>query len=223
MSVILEFSVAAADFELGQLLRGPPNMHFELERVVPTGEMVMPFVWVTGEDHEAFEQHVRTTPRVKEILALDAIDESKLYRIEWEDVPTNLIDGISKADATLLEARGDGEWLFKLRFPTHDKLSEFHSFVTEHDIPITVERTFTMTDEGTHGYRFDLTDEQREALILALRRGYFETPSEVALGDMADELGISRQALSHRIRLGNEKVLRETLLPAATESDETPP
>lgn len=219
MSVILEFSIAAADFELGEVLMGPPGMHLELERVVPTGDMVMPFVWATGDDHEAFERQVRSNPRVDEVFALDSIGDSGLYRIAWNDVPTNLIEGIATTDATLLEARGNDEWLFRLRFPNHEKLSAFHSFVTERGIPITVERTFTLTDHPETGYRFGLTEEQREALVLALRRGYFETPSEATLDDIADELGISRQALSHRIRLGNEKVLRAVLLSSEVDAE----
>ncbi|KAB1185385.1 MULTISPECIES: helix-turn-helix domain-containing protein [Haloferax] len=219
MSVILEFSIAAEDFGLGEVLMGPPTMHLELERVVPTGGMVMPFVWVTGDDQDLFEQSVRNSPRVKELLLLDSIENSRLYRIEWNEEPTHLIESIAAADATVLEARGNDEWFFRLRFSTHDKLSMFHDDVTGQNIPLTVERTFTLTDEDGHGYRFDLTHEQREALVLALTRGYFATPSEVSLDDLAAELEISRQALSHRIRLGNEKVLRSTLLSSTADSE----
>ncbi|WP_411966051.1 helix-turn-helix domain-containing protein [Haloferax sp. YSMS24] len=212
MSVILEFSIAAEDFELGSVLMEPPSMRHELERVVPTGNMILPFVWVTGEDHDTFEETVRRSPRVRELLRLDSIDDSVLYRIDWSTEPSNLIECISTSDATVLDARSDGDWVFRLRFPDHDALSEFHDAVVEREIPIHVERTFTLTDEERDGYRFDLTTEQREALVLALQRGYFETPSRVGLDELADELDISRQALSHRIRLGNEKVLRSTLL-----------
>jgi predicted DNA binding protein len=48
--------------------------------------------------------------------------------------------------------------------------------------------------------------------VLALRRGYFATPSEVELADLADDLGISRQAVSNRIRRANEKILHKVLL-----------
>ncbi|WP_157533205.1 helix-turn-helix domain-containing protein, partial [Haloferax profundi] len=46
--------------------------------------------------------------------------------------------------------------------------------------------------------------------------GYFETPSEVSLDELADELDITRQALSNRIRLGNEKVLYGALLSSSS-------
>lgn len=222
MSVILEFTIASEDFRLGRVLAGPSEMQFELERIVPTGLMVMPFVWVTGGDHAAFEENVRTNPLVKELLVLDKLGDSGLYRIEWEESPTNLIEAIAAADATVLEARGNVDWVFRLRFNDHDKLSQFHNFVIDQGMPLHIDRTYTLSEATDRGHRFDLTQDQREALLLALHRGYFATPREVGLADLADDLGITRQALSNRIRRANEKVLRGALLSSAADFDDTP-
>lgn len=215
MSVILEFTIDAEGFELGDVLAGPPAMHLELERIVPTGHVVMPFVWATGDDHADFERSVRDHPAVEELAVLDSLGDSALYRIEWVGAPTDLLKGFAAADAVVLDARGDGRWEFRLRFPDHDALSHFHNFVIEHGIDVHIERTYTLTEPTEHGYRFGLSQEQREALVLALQRGYFETPSEASLEDIADELGITRQAISDRLRRGNERILRRALLSSA--------
>lgn len=212
MSVILEFSISATEFQLGEVLSGPPSMQIELERIVPTGDMTMPFVWATGTEHERFAKMVRSQPNVQELLILDRIGDSGLYRIEWEDSPTNLMEGISQTDAVVLEAHGKDTWKFRLRFLDHDKLSQFHNFVLEHDIPIHIDRTYTLTETTERGYRFDLSQEQRAALVLALQQGYFETPSRVSLEELTAELDITRQAVSNRIRRGNQKVLESVLL-----------
>jgi len=217
MSVILEFTIGGEDFQLGEVLAGAADMSLEIERIVPTGDMMMPFVWATGSDHETFEEQVRAHPVVKELLVLDRIDRNVLYRIEWVDTPTNLLEGIAQAEAVVLEARGDETWTFRLRFPDHDRLSQFHNYVLEHDIPLHIDRTYTLAEETERGHRFGLTSEQREALVLALQRGYFATPREVSLDELAGDLGITRQSLSTRIRHGNEKVLRRTLLSSATD------
>lgn len=216
MSVILEFSILATDFQLGDVLAGPPDMQIELERVVPTRDMIMPFVWATGESQAEFAEMVRSHSSVSEFLELDGIGESRLYRIEWKEPPIDLIEGVSSADAVVLESRGNEEWSFRLRFPDHEKLSAFHNYIIEHDIPVHIDRTYTLSETTEHGHRFDLSQEQHEALMLALRNGYFETPSQANLDDLADELGITRQALSHRIRRANEKVLTEVLLSSGT-------
>nr|WP_255473553.1 helix-turn-helix domain-containing protein [Halogeometricum sp. CBA1124] len=45
-----------------------------------------------------------------------------------------------------------------------------------------------------------MTDLQRETLALAIRRGYFEVPRSATLSDLAAELGVSKQAVSERLR-----------------------
>jgi predicted DNA binding protein len=82
----------------------------------------------------------------------------------------------------------------------------------EQDIPITIERSYTLTERSDVAQQFDLSNEQREALVLALQRGYYDTPSEVTLSDIADDLGISQQALSNRIRRGTKQVFEKILL-----------
>ncbi|MEZ3118023.1 helix-turn-helix domain-containing protein [Halobaculum sp. MBLA0147] len=45
-----------------------------------------------------------------------------------------------------------------------------------------------------------LPDEQREALELAVERGYFEEPRAVSIEDLATELGVPRSTASYRLR-----------------------
>lgn len=186
MSVILEFSIPSSEFQFGEVLSGTP-MRIEIERLVPTGDRIMPFVWATGDDHDTFAEMVRSQPNVRELLTLDRIRESGLYRIEWEEPPMDLIETIAETDGMILEARGHEDWTFRLRFIYHDNLSAFHNYVIERGIPVHIDRTYTSTEATGVGRRFGLSQEQRDALLLALRNGYFETPSEASLSELSDE------------------------------------
>lgn len=219
MSVILEFSIDPDAFVLGRALSGTPNIELELERVVPTENDVMPFVWATGDELTSFEETVRDSPAVEELLPLDRVGTSALYRITWRNYGEDLMTGIAETEATVLEGRATETWTFRLRFNNHDKLTHLYNYLTEHDIDVHVERTYTLTEDSDRGRRFGLSREQREALVLALQRGYFETPSETSLDELAGELDISRQAVSDRIRRGNEKVLRRVLLSSVADLD----
>lgn len=221
MSVILEFSVDSEQFTLGQVLSQPPAMRFELERIVPTGNTVMPFLWVTGEDFEAFEENVAAHSAIEDIVAVTRVEDSVLYRLAWQGGEDDLIQGITEAEGTVLEAFGDGGWKFRLRLLDHDRLSAFYNYCTERGISLHIDRTYTLTERTESVHRFGLSQEQREALLLGLREGYFDTPSDVSLSELADDLGISQQAMSDRIRRGTEQVLRETLLSSATDFDES--
>lgn len=220
MSVILEFSISGGEFVLGRTLSGRADIHIDLERIVPTGDAVMPFLWVTGSDHESLEELVRNNAHVRQIRALDRVGDSVLYRITWEKASLDLLEGLTTTDATILEGVRNGNWVFRVRFSDHDKLTQFHNFLTDHDITVHIDRTYTLSEETERGYMFGLSDAQREALVLALQQGYFSTPSDVSLAELADQLDISKQALSTRIRKGNEKILRNTLLsPAPTDTE----
>lgn len=219
MSVIVEFTVANEEFTLGQILSDPPDMHVELERIVPTGSSIIPFLWVRGESYQRFEEGVLESEHVAEFVVLDRLNDEVLYRIEWTDEPHSLMEGITLASGVILEANSNGGWEFRLRFPHHDALSQFYNFCTDNAIGIHIDRSYTLTERSDIGHQFGLSHQQREALVLGLRRGYFATPSEVSLDELAEELGISQQAVSNRIRRGSEQVLNEALLNSAVESD----
>lgn len=219
MSVLLEFTIDSDGFQLGRILLPPPGIVLELERIVPTGSVMMPFVWVIGEDYQQFEESVRSNPSVNALTTLDRFGDQGLYRVEWDASPTDLIAACEQSNAVILEAQGSDTWEFQLRFSDHQSLETFHDTIREREIPIRIERTCTLPDPFQKGAGFDLTAAQREALAVAVQRGYFETPSAVQLDELADELDISRQALSKRLRRGNEKILENIFRSAENKTD----
>ena len=219
MSVILEFTIENDEFTLGRVLSGPPAMEIELERIVPTGNVVMPFLWVTGEAFDDFERKVIEHEYVHDILPLDRVEDSTLYRVDWHERQNDLIRGIAETDGTILEGRADERWHFRIRFVDHDALSSFHNYCTDHEIRIHIVRTYTEIRRTESVKQFGLTEEQREALVLGLRSGYFDTPSQVSLDELSGELDVSQQALSDRIRRGTKRVLTEALLASAESMD----
>lgn len=212
MSVIVEFSIDTDDFLFGTALSTAEGMELTLERIVPTDSALLPFLWATGADFEAFERHVLEDSRVSTLTPLDRLGDSVLYRIDWNAVD-DLIYGIGETGGTILETRGNSDkWAFRVRFNDHNSLAKFYNHCSEKDIAIRLDRVYTLTSDFDQGHQFRLTPEQREALVLAVQRGYFDSPREVSLATLAPELDISQQALSSRIRRANEKVLKRTLL-----------
>ncbi|MFD1589297.1 helix-turn-helix domain-containing protein [Halorientalis brevis] len=219
MSVVAEFTIDADQFQLGDALSGVTDMALELERCVPTGCLAHPFLWATTEEDldevvERFETQLLDCPHVREIIALDRIENGIFYRISWTDPTEDVIDAIIQSEATILRARSEQgtRWEFSVRFVNHDKLALFQNILAEHEVRICIDRIYTFAEETDHRRQFDLSLEQREALVLAVQRGYFATPSDVSLDELAAELGITKQSVSARIRRANEKVLETTLL-----------
>ncbi|MFC7020859.1 MULTISPECIES: helix-turn-helix domain-containing protein [Haloarcula] len=212
MSVIAKFTIDSSEFILGRVLSMDAGTHVEMERVVPASRQVMPYVWVSGVDLDDFEKHVRADDSIKSLSGLDYVDGRGLYRVQWNEDVESLVYGMAQVNATILEASGNDRWRFRLRFDDHSGLADFHNYCTEHDISLTLERVYTLTDEQKGGYSFDLTDSQRKALTVAVENGYFEVPRGTTLGEIGAELGITEQTASENVRRGANKVLRKVLL-----------
>jgi predicted DNA binding protein len=211
MTVILEFTIDQRGFELGRLLAGQEGAYIELERIVPAGDAVMPFFWVSGGDRGVLEADVTKSELIENLVLIDQVEDDLLYRVEWLNEYEDLVRAINSNEGTILDARRDGEWFFRLRFIDHQHLAEFYNFCSDNDLDIHIDRVYTLTEESLQGRVFDLTNEQREALVLAVERGYFATPRETSMSELADELSISQQAFSDRLRRGNEKLLQNVL------------
>ncbi|MFT4890399.1 MAG: putative DNA binding protein [Halobacteriales archaeon] len=56
-----------------------------------------------------------------------------------------------------------------------------------------------------------LTEKQREAVELATERGYYDHSADADMGTMADELGISKSALSRRLKSAEAKLMLELM------------
>jgi len=216
MSVIAEFTIHSQEFVLGQVLARDPTTHVEMERVVPASGLVMPYLWARGAELTAFETSVRSSPYVDHLRTLDRLDDATLYRVEWGADVESLIYGMSQINATILEAYGNEEWIFRVRFESHDGLAEFHNFCSERGISSRLTRVYKLSDEHKDWNRFDLTESQRNALVAAVEDGYFDVPKRTTLKEIGKKLDISEQSASENIRRGAGKVLRSTLLAAST-------
>lgn len=212
MSTIIEFTVPAEEFALYETLCVVPEMTVEVERVVAhANDRIVPYFWTSGGDHEAFERAVRDDPSVAELTILDRRDGATLYRAEWvEDVET-VAYAYTQAGATLLNASGkDGRWELQLRFDTRGASSSFQQYLEESDRSAEIHRLYKPTQPRMEGQP-GLTDLQHDTLVTALRAGYYEVPRDLSMDELADELGVSQQALSNRLRRGHRTLVENSL------------
>lgn len=221
MTVLVEFRVSTERFELGALVDRHGDLSAELERIVPTEGRVIPYVWVTGSASalDDLTASFEETASVESMSILDELtvggtgDREYLYRIEWNVGELDVVRGIVDADGTILEGRSqEDRWLLRFRFPDHADVAAFYQFLADNDITdFTIESIYELRTRSGRGGSDDLSSEQRTALTLAAQRGYFETPRETTLAEIGDELGISQQATSERIRRALKRVVFSSL------------
>lgn len=200
MSVIVEFRVSSQDFELGQILSVEGSSTVELERVVPLGEAAVPLFWVHNSSRDSFAEGVQRHPSVDEAHVVDVFDDRTLFTLTWDAKQDRLIDALRANDGRVSSAVGtSASWRLEVRFPSHEALIAFSTTAADSGIGLEVVRMYNPAKPDVRPW-YGLTEPQFEALTLAIRRGYYDIPRGCTTKELADELGISGQAVTDRLR-----------------------
>lgn len=212
MATVVTASIPAEEFALKETLESVHDVEFECERIVETSDgTVMPLVWARGSAPEEVDAALREDASVESFDRLATFDDEILYRMEWVDRVELVIQMITGSHATVMDAYGDGRaWALRVLFPGRDELSDTAEFCEERQLTFDVMSVREM--DGEPSGRYGLTEEQHVALTTACKRGYFEVPRRVDLDELADELDISHQSLSERLRRGHQALIEDTLL-----------
>ena len=214
MTVTTHIGIPADEFALGEVLSdGDTGTRVELTQSVPIADSLVPYFWVThSADHDAFERHVRADPRVARLANLDGRGDRTLYRIEWVDDLDGFLDALS--DHALFVERASGtaeEWLFRIRADTREALSAFNQACSEIGVSLDVRR-ISPNPALSDSVLYEITDKQIEALTLAFEGGYFHVPREISQTELANQLGISRQAYSRRLDRALDSLVSNTVM-----------
>jgi hypothetical protein len=220
MSTIVRGTVPASEFALSHTLERLDDAEIECERIVQSGEnTVMPLLWIRHDDREAVDEALEADESVDEVRCLSEFEGEYLYRMEWVGHIELLLRMLTNDEATVLDAYGRGDrWQIRVLYPTRDHFSRTHGFADDHGLSFDVESIREM--EGEPAGRFGLTESQYEAVVTAAQRGFFEVPRETTLEELADELDVSHQALSERIRRGIGALVEDALIVGAVGEDE---
>lgn len=109
-----------------------------------------------------------------------------------------------------IERVQDGELVFSVTIQGRDELRDIVSDLRKTGATVRLQRLVDLGSGAAAGSRVDdtpVTDKQREAIRTAYELGYYETPRESGLGDVADELGISKSAASQRLNAVASKLV----------------
>ncbi|MFC5973218.1 helix-turn-helix domain-containing protein [Halomarina salina] len=212
MATVTRAAIPADEFALRQTLGDHPEANFECERIVESGnEAVMPLIWARDVGREELESSLDEDPDVKEYSLLADFGTEMLYRMVWVDHVRLVMEMVTTLEATVMNAYSDGtEWEMRILYPNRDALSKTNEFCESHGLTFEVLHVREM--DGEPSGRFGLTQEQYVALTNACEQGYYSVPRETDLDELAEQLDISHQALSERLRRGTEVLVEEALL-----------
>lgn len=111
-------------------------------------------------------------------------------------------------------ASGDDPIQLVLEVPNHENLGEVLENLSDASVTVRTEdiRPAGRLEESRVTVDLGiLTDKQLSTLELALEMGYYVRPRETDLATLADRLGISKSAVSQRLRTAEMKIIQNAV------------
>ncbi|MCU4753255.1 helix-turn-helix domain-containing protein [Halobacteria archaeon AArc-curdl1] len=196
---------------LKQAFEAVPEMKVEAERVAAhSTRWTMPCLWIAAADFDAVDDALVADPTVDNVVETHEFDNEVYYHLDWADGVEEQVDAYIDKEGSILNAQATANgWKLEIRFVSRDQFTAFREFMTEQGY------TFELLDliePGTPRISVvDLTPPQRDALIAAADRGYYEVPREVTARELADDLDMTHQSLSELLRRGTKTLITSTL------------
>jgi hypothetical protein len=211
-SVLAEFTLSTPVLE--PTFEACPDAHVDyVQESVPTDRPARMAFWLVG-DGDRFEAAMDEDPTVGDYDALATAVDRTLYRVEFSEAsrPNLTYESFVDADGVVLSSVGDADgWHIRARFPDREALNAHRDRCLASGVGFTLDSLYTTA--GPNDDTASLTSGQREALGVALEMGYFEVPREATAADVGERLGVTRQAVSERLRramaTAAERTLRE--------------
>lgn len=198
--VVAEFRLDHPELVLKPTLERAPDVTVEYEyetAVEPDRELW--FCSVHGDSFEAFESALSTDPTVADPVLVDRYPDRRVYRVELTERAITFTERTAAVGGRLLDVSScrDG-WIVQVRLPDRDALVSFNEYCREADVSFHVTH-LRSADDGADEL-VGLTPKQQELLTVAFEAGYFDVPRGISQDELADRLGVSKSAVSQRLR-----------------------
>jgi len=213
MTTVVDARIPAEELALERTLEQNPDARFEIFRMVAnTTDDVVPYLWGSGASREDLASSLRSDPTIRDVEVVSEFDDEYLFRMAWManlELLYNVV--LTEDESALLDAScSDGDWWLRLVFPDSSCVRSMCQQCEDMELTASVERVYPLTGSIKRD-QFQLTEKQFETVTAAYEAGYYEVPREVTLTELAEELDLSHQALSERLRRAHEALIANGL------------
>ncbi|MGM0590583.1 MAG: helix-turn-helix domain-containing protein [Halobacteriota archaeon] len=206
--ILVEYTT---DYDLLRTALAAGDVTVELDAIDARGlDNVRLLLWATGGDFGRFEAKLTTDATAISSNLVSVVSKRRLYSVLVDGDLRAIYDELVVADAAICQATGTADgWFVRLRFPGRNALVGVRRWYADEGYSFRVE-TLGFADPSPRDAPLDLTSTQASAIALAYESGYFEIPRRVSMGEIAQEVGITSQAFSERLRRGCSKIIEQS-------------
>ncbi|AGB37387.1 helix-turn-helix domain-containing protein [Natronococcus occultus] len=218
MTSIADLEIPGEETGLGELFDAVPSLTCEVEQVITSSGHGL---WLSGASQDEIEAALSEATAVDDYALISSDDDRWLYDVEFDPETVDPFELVLEENGTVLSASAaGGSWLLSVRVLEREDVSSLYERLVDHDVTPTIVRLFDVAEEN-HS-QCGLTQRQYETLVAAIDHGYFEIPREVSMQELSEELDISHQALSERLRRAYRALVTSELNVAEEETTAPP-
>ena len=209
--IVAQLRLAHPNLFLGPTLRHAPDVTVEPDywTSVESGRTLV-FVTVYGTAFDRFETGLEADSTVTDPVLVDRYPDRRVYRVALTDCAVTVTATAATVGGRLLDLSScRNGWQVQLRFADRDQLVAFNDYCRERDVSVTVDH-LRVSDDSDDGV-VALTAKQQELLAIAHEEGYFDVPRGISQDELADRLGVSKSAVSQRLRRAVDELCASSL------------
>lgn len=186
---------------LNHTFRRVPDVQIRLERTVTTGAENDACLWIAASNRESVETALASDPSVRRFASVAARRDEWLYDVEAAPDARPLQEALGESGAVVSGAYGESAvWTVRLRVDSRTALSSVADRLRDDGYGVRVDRIWDVDGSNGEAATDGISPCHVRTIQKALTAGYYEVPRETDLKELADELGITHQALSERLR-----------------------
>lgn len=188
---------------IGELTRRYPDATFKILAALSDAEDGVGLVEIRSQSLSDVLDEIGTYDSVTDLDVLNQTDEQALVQFETT-LPMLLLP--ARDSGVPLEMPfelSDGIAIWEIQ-TSSERLSELSDQLDFFDISFTVEYIQYEVDEKQL-----LTDSQEELIGKAIEMGYYDTPRECSLTELAEEIGRSKSTVSETLHRAEGKIIKQ--------------
>lgn len=209
--LIAEFRVAHPDFPLMETLESGPA--FEITSLFQPGTSASvpeKTFAITAADYEMVEASLEADPSVSDVRTIDVCRNNRTYRIRFTDRTVLLSPTLGDLGLRIDAIDRDHDmWRFQVSAADRSTMIAALDYCRETSRMFTLDRLYASVAEESVTSP-ELSEQQRQTLLLAARQGYFDVPRGTSLEALGAELGVSDSAVSARLRKAINSLIEQS-------------
>lgn len=208
--VQLTFDAAACADPLAAISTELPNEEFTILSSHPTDDGILGLVEIKTPDAAAVIQHFDDAPEMSsEVLHTDA----QIVVIQYQ-IPETESNRALRASGILprFPARLQNGWLSAEHTASHERASQFPHEMEAAGIPYQIQSITQSYDPSEL-----LTERQQEFITEAVKRGYYDSPRDCTLTELAKGFDVNPSAASGVLHRAEETIIKEFVGESALE------